>query len=245
MMTQPKKDDIKAAKAYIRKRISAELGMTLFLDSMLLEAARKIVTLAYKRNIPPSLFSFDYDTILSHEVNTIIDTLTYNLYEEEITYATSTDRMNKDSLIGYILRDINGSSLLDRYKLYTNRFKMELEDFIIGGLALGYAASKTMGMIQKSYKNPYINPDMVEYKRKGFSSYNRLKLLSRHTIADAWMYADMEYYIMNGAKGFISYRGSSYPCDICSDMAGRFHTFAEPYPPYHPNCVCYAVPIFK
>lgn len=244
-MTQPSKTDIEEAKKYLRKRLSCELSMIAFLDARLLKAAKEIVSLAYKRNIPPTMFSFEYDIVLSHEVDAIIEKLTEEIREENYTLALSTNKTDKGLILEYITRDINGSSYSDRLKLYTDRFKMELEDFLVGGLMLGYSAYKTMDLIRKSYKDPYNNSVTSEYKRKGFTSYARMSLLVRHTIADAWMYADMEQAIRNGAIGFISYRGSSYPCSLCDDNAGRFHTFAEPYPPYHPHCVCYAVPIYN
>lgn len=243
-MMQPKKNDIKTAKEYIRKRISTELRMNLFLDSKLIEAAKEIVSLAYKYNIPPTLFSFDYDTVLSHEVDSIINRLKDELYQEELLYATSTPRESSNVLIPYILRDINNSNFNDRLNLYTNRFKMELEDFIVGGLALGYSATKTIDLVMKSYKDPYVNPNMKERKRSGFSAYARLKLLTRHTIADAWMHADELWMQKNGAIGYMVYRGSSYPCSICDMMVG-YHPINDYVLPVHPNCCCYAVPIFK
>lgn len=244
-MIQPKNDDIQAARSYIRRRLAAENAMEHYLDRQLMKAAQEIVSLAYSMNIPPTMFSFEYDPVLSYKVRQIIARLNSLIEEYDITLALNTDKMDNKELSAYIFRDINGTTYSQRLNAYTNKFKSEMESFIKAGLIAGLSKSGLIDEIERTYKHPKQGSIITEDVRKGFSSYGRLLMLTRHTIADAWMYADMEYYRKKGAIGFMTFRGSSYPCDICSDYAGRLHTFAEPYPPLHPNCVCYAVPIYK
>lgn len=236
-MVQPKQSDIAQAKEYLRRRLAAEVSMEHYLDRKLLAAAREIISLAYGRRIPPTLFSFEYDPFLSAEVTNIINALVDEIEEYNILVATMTDREDKGALVPYIYREIDGATYRDRLNLYGSKFKLELQHFIAAQMMLGFSKTDTSQHIAAEYKHLK--------EGKGYASYPRLLTLTRHTIADAWMHADMEYHLRRGAVGFITYRGSSYPCDTCSDYAGRFHTFAEPYPPLHVNCKCYAVPVYQ
>ena len=244
-MAQPTSDEIREAKAYLRRRLAAEVSMEHFLNRVLHNAAVELVSLAYRYNIPPTMFSFSYDPLLSLEAERIISKLMQDIEDFDFMMALSTDKSDRDTLIPYINREINGLTYKDRLWSYTSRFKLEMQDLIGAGLVLGYGLSKMKEEVVKSLKNPYVSTIASEKPHRGQSSYHRLLVLTRHTIADTWMYADMEQAIRKGAIGFYSFRGSSYPCQLCDDMASRFHTFAEPYPPYHPSCMCYAVPVYR
>lgn len=244
-MIQPKQSDIKEAREYLRRRLAAEVSMEHYLDRRLIAAAKEIVEYAYSGNIPPTLFSFQYDPFLAYEVERIIRILIYEIEDYDFELADSTNRNEGKTLLSYITREIDGFTYHDRLALCSNRFRDEVEQFIKAGLVAGLTKYALESVIAKSYKTPYKNTIISDVEHRGFTAYPRLLLLTRHTIADAWMHADMEYHLRRGAIGFITYRGSSFPCDLCSDYAGRFHTFDEPYPPLHNNCKCYAVPIYK
>lgn len=216
-----------------------------FLDRVLHAAALQLVSLAYSRNVPPTMFSFGYDPFLAVESERIITKLMQDIEAYDFMMALSTDKSDRQTLLPYINREINGITYGDRLRSYTSRFKLEMQDLIASGLVLGYGLSKMQEEAAKSLKNPYVSTIASGKPHRGQSSYHRLLVLTRHTIADTWMYADMEQAIRRGAIGFISRRGSNYPCQLCDDMANRFHTFAEPYPPYHPSCCCYAIPVFN
>lgn len=236
-MIQPKQSDIAEAKEYLRRRLAAEISMEHYLDRKLLAAARKIISLAYGRHIPPTLFSFEYNPFLAAEATNIINALVDEIEEYNLLVATMTDREDKDALVPYIYREIDGATYRDRLNLYGTKFKLELQHFIAAQMILGFSKTDASQHIAAEYKHLK--------EGKGYSSYPRLLTLTRHAIADAWMHADMEYHIRKGAIGFITFRGSSFPCDTCADYAGRFHTFVEPYPPLHVNCKCYAVPVYQ
>ena len=191
-MNNPSENDIAAAKDYLKKRLSAENSMEHFLDSMLLKAAREIVTLCYKANIPPTLFSFSYDPIISLQVNRIIAQLEDDIYEMNAELAMKTDKDDREILIPYFDREINGATYSDRLHTYINNFKKELQEFILVGLISGVGEQKLKDNIRESYKTPYKKGIISNRPHKGYSSYERLQLLTRHTIADVWMYAQAE-----------------------------------------------------
>lgn len=245
MALQPKESDIRNAKDYLKRRLDAELGMEHYLDRRLLAAAKEIVSLAYRRNIPPTLFSFGYDPILSREVNSIIYALVDELEEYNERLALKTDKSDKDTLLPYIHRDIDGITYGQRMDNYCTRFKMELQDYIAVGLALGLSKQSLIEEVNRTYKQPYKGSILTGTEHKGQSSYSRLKTLTRYTIADTWMYADELWMQRKGAIGYLVFRGSSYPCQVCDDQTGWLHTFMDSFPLYHPNCCCYAVPIYN
>ena len=74
------------------------------------------------------------------------------------------------------------------------------------------------------------------------SAFNSINTLGRYTIGDAWMYDWYDDWNTKGAIGYEVRRGSSYPCSICDSNVG-FHTDGN-LPPYHPRCVCIAIPVF-
>lgn len=243
-MTQPTSSDIAKAKEYLRKRVAAEVSMEHYLDRKLLAAALKIVRLAYKRNIPPTLFSFSYNPFLSVEIDKIINELVDEIEQYDISLALKTDKEDNNILLPYINREINGATYNDRLRNYAIRFKVELQDLIGAGLVLGYPLKKIEKTIKESYKEPYKNTIASHLYHKGQSAYHRLSVLTRHTIADAWMFGLFESARKGGAAGYFVYRGSSYPCSICDMMVG-FHPITDYVLPVHPNCKCFAVPVYK
>lgn len=243
-MNNPSEYDIIAAKEYLKKRLSAENSMEHFLDSILLKAAREIVSLCYRANIPPTLFSFSYDPIISLQVNRIIAQLEDDIYEMNMELALKTDKDDRESLMPYFDREINGITYSDRLHAYTSNFKKELQEFILVGLVVGMGEQKLKDHIRDSYKIPYKKGVISDKPHKGYSSYERMQLLTRHTIADVWMYAQAEWMRKNGAVGYMVYRGSSYPCAACDDNTG-YHPITEYTLPVHPRCCCYAVPIYN
>lgn len=240
----PTNKDIGAAKEYLRERLSRENSMEYFLDRSILHAAREIVDLCYSSNIPASVFSFDYDPLVSMEIKRIIAELEDELYEYNMALATENSKEDKNVLLLYATREINGASYEDRMHVYASKFKMELQDLIKAGLIASMGIQQMKDYIRAVFKRPYKGTIISKYPHKGFSSYERMKLLTRHTIADTWMHADHEWMLKNGAVGYMVYRGSSYPCSVC-DMNVGFHPINIETLPVHPNCCCYAVPIFQ
>lgn len=241
---KPTAQEIDNAKEYIRRRLAAENSMEHYLDRKLLLAAKALVSLAVKHNIPPTLFSFNYDPLIALEANRIINTLTDEIEEYDFIMATQTDKADKDTLLPYINREINGISYRQRLETYTFGFKLEIQDIIKVGLLANMTQKALVQTVTALYKRPYTSKLTSHLEHRGQATYARLLTLTRHTIADTWMFADMESARKGGALGFIPFRGSNYPCEVCSDHAGRFHDFSEPYPPFHPHCVCFAVPIY-
>lgn len=237
----PSQQEIKKAKSYLIQRLKAERSIVFHTNKLFDEAVREIVELAYTYNVPASLFSFQYDAALSLEVDFIINKLIDTLEDYTYELSTYTDKESSDILIPYINREIKGKTFEDRMEEKKTSFKSELGDIV--KIALGLSLTKKSA-ITEALNALKTESKVIKPNTKGVRTFHSLLLLERHTIADTWMYASERDMIRNGAIGFYSYRGSSYPCQTCDDNRG-FHDFSEPFPPYHNRCCCYAVPVFN
>lgn len=255
--------DIEEAKAFINKRVQAEISMQNRLDEALLWAAKEIASIAYKYKIKASLFRFSANKKLHEEVNIVIAKLREMIYEYTETIAVQADKENSHLIIPYINQKQYNKTLKERIDIYTNRFKYEIEAFVAAGLLWELSTTKLINTIRQDIAAPYNNQLFkksvlsgrliaTRIKSGGISygqghansARNLLNSLSRNTIASAWMYIYGNDAKGKGANGFYSFRGSSYPCAYCDDMVG-YHPIEEYKGYWHPNCRCYFVFVYN
>ena len=248
--------DIQEAKAFIRKRVEAEISMQNHLDEALLWAAKEIISISYKYKIKASLFKFSVNPELNKEVDAVLARLREMLYEYAETLSIALDTSQKDDIIGFINEESYGHTLKERLNIYTNRFKYEVEAFIASGLLMGYAASRLLSTIRANLNAPYNNElfrntvvrggmAATRIKSGGISygqghsnaARNLLLTLTRNIIGAAWITIFGSNARRNGAIGFYSFRGSSYPCDFCNSQVG-YHPIEEYKGYWHLNCRC-------
>lgn len=254
----PTEKQIQEAKLFLQTRIEAEISAKNNIEEYMMEAAREIIAISQKYNIPPRLFRFGFNESLRKEVDNVIKTL-----KENIIYATETlsvyDREDdKDSILIYINSDKYGKTFKERVNEYANRYKFELEAAIAAGIFFGKTDKEILSTIKKSLSMPYNNQYIkgsfdkglsatrIETKGisygvgKSSSAYNLLTSLSRNEIALTWMWWYGKQALKKNATGFYSFRGSSYPCALCDDMVG-FHPMQDYRYQWHLNCRCYFV----
>lgn len=255
--------DIEEAKAFIRKRVEAEISMQNHLDEALLWAAREIINISYKYKIKASLFKFSTNENLKKEVDAVLARLREMLYEYTETLSVAVDNKQKDDIILYINEETYGHTLKERINTYTNRYKYELEAFIASGLAFGYGVNKLLSTVRANMNAPYNNElfrntvvrggmAATRIKTGGISygqghsnsARNLLLTLTRHTIGSAWMNIYGSNAYRDGAIGFYSFRGSSYPCRTCQSRVG-YHPIQEYQGEWHLNCRCYFVFVYN
>ena len=257
--------DTEQAKQYLTQRLSAELSFQNNLSTIIDTYAYRIVEYAYQANIPPTLFSFRYNSKLRDKVEDTVQQMLNMIESVTETLAVSTHTENKDKIIARTKRDIQGKDYNQRLTQHCDTFKKEIEGIIAAGLPIGALKSETFAGYKQYRRTPYLNPMFKKaaamnqgaadvLRNKGLhlgigqsnSSYNAINTLGRFTIGDAWMYDGYLDMDAQGAIGYIGHRGSSYPCQECDDNAGRFHSLSEGMIyPLHPNCVCYVTPVFE
>ena len=255
----PTNKQIEEAKAFLRLRIEAEVSARDNIEKYMVEAAKQIVAISQKYHISPRLFRFSANDNLRREVDEVIRKLKENIIYATETLAVYDRKEDKDSILAYLNGEKYGKTFKERLAEYANRYKFELEAAIVAGIFLNKSDKDILNAIRRSLNSPYNNPDIKASFGKGLSAtrietkgisygvghsnaaYNMITTLSRNEIGQAWMWWYGEQAMKNGAIGFYSYRGSSYPCAICNDNAGVFHSISEYYGHYHLNCRCFFV----
>lgn len=255
--------DIEEAKAFIRRRVEAEISMQKHLDEELLWAAKEIASISYKYKIKASLFKFSANKQLKLEVDAVIAELRERLYAYTETLSVSVDEDRREEIIESINEESYGHTLKERINIYTNRYLYELEAFVASGLLASMSVDKLLTTIRSNLSMPYNNDlfrntvikgGMVATRIKtGGISYgkghsnsarNLLNTLTRNTVGFAWMNVYGINAYENGAVGFYSFRGSSYPCVYCDDMVG-YHPIQEYKGYWHLNCRCFFVFVYN
>lgn len=254
----PTDKQIEEAKAFLRLRIEAEISARDNIEKYMVEAAKEIVAISQKYHISPRLFRFSANDNLRREVDEVIRKLKENIIYATETLAVYDRKEDKDSILVYLNGEKYGKTFKERLAEYANRYKFELEAAIAAGIFLDKSDKDILNAIRRSLNSPYNNPDIKSSFGKGLSAtrietkgisygvghsnaaYNLITTLSRNEIGQAWMWWYGEQAMKNGAIGFYSYRGSSYPCGYCDSMVG-YHPIADYRYQWHPNCRCYFV----
>lgn len=258
-MKQPTQQQIQEAKDFIRQRLKAELSMQKHLDDLLLQAANEIVDISLKYKIKPSMFRFSANEKLEREVGVVIGKLREMIYDYTETLSVYDRKEEREAIIAFINREDHGKTLSERIDIYCNRFKYEIEAAVAAGLIAGLSRNKIKDSIRENLKSPYnssyfkkavesgvsaatrINTNGISYGvGKSNSSYNSLNTLTRYAIGSAWMWFNGVQKQKEGAIGFYSYRGSSYPCSYCDSMVG-YHPISDYQSQWHIRCCCYFV----
>ena len=114
--------DIDEAKAFILRRVEAEISMQSHLDDALLWAAREIAKISYKYKIKASMFRFSANQDLKAEVDKVIARLREMLLEYTEALSVEVDKDRKDEIIELIEEESYGRTLKERIHTYTNRY---------------------------------------------------------------------------------------------------------------------------
>ena len=114
------------------------------------------------------------------------------------------------------------------------------------GLFLGVTKMVLAKSICDNLKHPYANQLLADgiaapltYGRgRTNAMFTAINSLTRFGIGRGWMYHRHLKAEMEQAQGFITFRNSSVPCDMCDDYASYTHPMDDPLPPLHGHCVC-------
>jgi len=255
----PTEQEIARAKDYLLLRLRAERLVVSELDTALLSAARRIVEISRRYNIPPESFRFSANPSLLAEVNQVLALLRDALYDHVATIDTFKDGENDTPFVAPVLTtSYKNKTFRQRLAEYTSRWGYELEATIAAaGLEGIKDQGKILAVVRQYLDRPYDNPWIKEHMGKGdavrleniphygkgnpIASATALSVLLTTLVAKGWM---QNWARLNeGKRGYYVYRGSSFPCEICDAQVGFLHAAndLEGMPPYHPRCCCYVV----
>lgn len=254
----PTEAEIQRAKDYLLLRLEAERIAVSSVDAALLDAARRIIAISRKYNIPPESFRFSANPSLQAEVRGVLSLLRDALYDRIESLDTFKEDEGRPFTAPILTNKDNGKTFRQRLAEYVNHWGYELEATIAGaGLSGITNPAVILAGVNDYLDYPYDNPWIKEHQKEGDAARLRgiphfgrgraiasrlaLTTLVTTVVAKGWM---QNWARLNaGKKGYYVYRGSSFPCEICDAQTGFLHDMSdlEGLPPRHPRCVCFTV----
>lgn len=268
----PTEEDIAAAKEYIiqREEYAGILGDRI--DEIIAAAAERVVIICYRYNINPKLLylSSAFNAEMMAEISVVMDELEATILRLMREYATRVtfDSVRAMRLVTWMDSLGKGDRNLED-TLYDYMYKM-MKDWEAAIAAMRYAgldaakaSTRIKTYLHQIYNMPevrsafrrwqefaatYIRSRGVQYGAVGISNNGSTNVvnMAKYTLQLVWKHNQQLDFEEEGIAGFIVERGSGYLCDFCDSYCG-WHTLDEldALPPRHPNCCCYAIPIYK
>lgn len=254
-------EQLRRALAYIDERLDLQQAATGAIANRLKAAVLEIARISQKYQIEPKRFKFSVNRTLHEEVEAVISRLVDDLYDDICTLIINneSDDDTNELLAKWIVAERYGKTLRQRVSQYGRRFEFEIEPAIAAALLMGKSAQEVANVVSAALKAPYTSSLMQTAKKEHLepvrsqgvtygagrytSVFNNLDRVAVDSIglsrAKAFVFEEKRDY---GTNAWYVRRGSSYPCSLC-DMQTGIHNSDFDLPPYHPNCVCLAIPL--
>lgn len=264
--------DIQTGKNYVLRREQAVRGLSCLIDALLKDATEKIVTLCYQYNVNPEEFLMNarYNEHLFELISDILDELEEEILDLVLDYSTrctDSEKKKKNLLPWVLLLGRDKRNLTQTLEKRLRAFVKDLEAVVVASKLAGFDVIKAVTNARSNLYALYVTKEMQNafkkapkvmadnIKTRGVkhgnvgnsnSEANNIIRFATTTVQMTWMHEQQENYKGKGAAGFYVLRGSSYPCDICQSRVG-FHlmTDTDSFPPFHPHCVCFTVPVLN
>lgn len=265
-------EQVRTGKNFVLRREFAANGLASLVDGLMADAAANMVQIAYRYGVKPEEFQISpqYNEAMFNEIADVLNDLEDEILDLILSYSTrcTKDEDKKLRLLPWILalgKNNKGlrASLQDRLWV----FSRDVEAMIAAAKTAKFDASRAVSVIKSNlhtvyqmpgmaaafahsslYKAHYIRTRGVKKGNRGSSNSeaNNIIRFAKMTVQMSWMHYHQELYKEQGAAGYYVLRGSIYPCDLCDSKVG-FHPIddVDGYPPFHPSCCCWTVPIFS
>ena len=266
----PTQEDINAAKQFILQREEYARLLEGRVDEILNESAERIVIICYRYNVDPKhlYFGSGFNEQMMDEISFVMDETEQEIIDIINEYSTvvtnDKDRINalllwmatlgrgnknlQETLDGYLfkfMKDLEAAVAALRYANATMAeavTKVKTHLHTIYTMPEVVAAFKEASTFAATYiQSKGVQKGVVGLPKNGSTNVTKM---ARVTLQMAWMRSYRMDFEESGAVGFYVLRGSSYPCSLCDSKVG-FHVIDETdcFPPFHPNCCCYVIPI--
>lgn len=268
----PTDEELKRSKNYVARRQSCVHGLDALITALLGDAAAEIARICLSYNIDPRRFtiSASYNEKMFNQIAEVMDRLEEEILDLTIAYSLrcteSEDR--KHTLLPWLF--LLGRGNRNLRQTLEARLRALLKDIEAMVAALAYAKTpmtKAIGKARSYIGAVYTMPEVkkaiaarpaleaenirnggVKHGNVGSSNSeaNNIGRFGTTTVQMAWMRNMHLNFEQRKAAGYYVLRGSSYICALCDDMCG-FHPIEDKdgFPPFHPNCCCYAIPVFR
>lgn len=218
-------------------------------------AVAAIVALCWDYRSPD--FSFSDHIALLREANKILAEMSDGILSDaekraKLALAEAELQDYEEESIEYAESEIKGENSLFRL----DRQADHLRDLLAGWLAvaayLGLTQSQTIKNFWTYLKNPSLSKDWRALGRK-VPSWGKgypidiltgLTVIGQDLINRGFQYARIQDFGAKGAVGYRTIRQSGYICPLCDEMTERIWPLDFVALPYHPRCVCKAIPVY-
>ena len=250
------KEELKRAYDFIEERLMLQRGISSKVKELMYLAALSIAKIAAKYNISPQSFKFTLNSTLNKEVDKVISQLVEKIVDATCTIATyGINEKEKNRTLLYVKQNTYGSNIEQRVRANAKQYKTEVEIALAASLFLGKKPQETANIIKSNITALHGSVLFATARKENIraisdydtpvktcfykSSYNNIDRAVTDIIARS---RQQLFYEREKAAMWYVMRGSSYPCDLCDSQVG-LHSSASDLPPYHPHCVCMAIPI--
>ena len=218
-------------------------------------AVAAIIALCWDYRSPD--FSFSDHLALLREVNKILAEMSDGILsdsEKRAVKALAEAELQdyQDDAVSYAEGEIRGENALFRL----DRQADHLRDLLTGWLAVAAVAGLTKSQTERKFWTYIGNPSASkEWRDAGLSNpkwgsgfqinvLDGIVVIGQDLINRAFQFARIGSFRDGGAVGYRTVRQSNYDCPYCDDMCEKIWPIDYVALPYHPRCVCKAVPIY-
>ena len=247
MIAQEVLDEMARTDASVRARIA--------------DYSARIMALAEAYRILGKQFTFGSGGQLDARVNSLLVELSDACLEDAVYAARKGVAEDDEDSIIWAKANANAQETLDKY---ASHLKAVLEGWIAIGFANKLSGGAIITHLMAYMENPYITPLWRKAFEDGFnygpqiikdggwhwgkgtplSPLKGMSLTESYLINSAYQRGVIRGFSAKGAIGYRVHRGSTYDCPDCDAECVGIHPLTEMVIPVHPNCCCYATPVF-
>lgn len=219
------------------------------------EAVSAIISLCWDDREPG--FSFSGHLALLREANKILSEMSDGILsdcERRAAIALAEAELDEygDDALEFSEGETAGETVLFRL----DRQADHLRDLLAGWLAVAAVAGLTKSQTESKFWTYIGNPSASkEWRNAGLSNpkwgsgfqinvLDGIVVIGQDLINRVFQFARIAGFRNGGAVGYRTVRQSSYDCPYCDDMCERIWPLDYVALPYHPRCVCKAIPVY-
>lgn len=243
---------------YALNRTKAQIACESRIQKRLFKVAREIVSLASKYRRGATLTNENGFIAASQRIALgVADGIETDIAVCAKTACSILD-ISTESTEDFLVSKVFGKTSMERTASYLKNFAEDMVRMCKAGVLMKYTDSQIMSAIRTGYKDPYTTSVITKARKKDVNiatpsygkgvfhaAYQNIIRNAQQMVAVAWGRAEQQYGKKTGAIGFRVHRGSSFPCAVCDDETAYIHKFGDPFPPFHPRCVCYVTFIYQ
>lgn len=173
-------------------------------------------------------------------------------YNNQEKYGISRE-MSIDEARSLLLEEIDGDTADGRMDKYISQLKDESEKYMVAGIVAGLSYQKVANIFAANIRKPLIaslitstlGADKSEYGKGNYASaFSNMLRLDYDMSQRAYMRNEwLTFMLSKKVAGYLVYRNSSIPCEICDQYAGKVYPMSAMILPIHPRCICGAIPV--